>query len=87
MDPTIGSPDGPGGLELVDAHDVTLNSWKITIAIAKAERLLFTNSKIIVDKHNAELQRADPGTKFTGQFSTRGRIFPHNAQNGFSLFP
>ena len=38
------------------------------------------------NKHNAELQRADPGTKVAGLFSTRGRIFPHNAQNGFLLF-
>ena len=38
------------------------------------------------NKHNAELQRADPGTEVTGQFSTRGRIFLHDAQNGFSLF-
>ena len=38
------------------------------------------------NKHNDELQRADPGTKVTGQFSTRGRIFPNDAQNGFSLF-
>ena len=28
------------------------------------------------NKHNAELQRADPGTKVTGEFSTRGHIFP-----------
>ena len=26
------------------------------------------------DKHNAQLQRTDPGTKVTGEFSTRGRI-------------
>ena len=26
------------------------------------------------NKHNAELQRADPGTKVTGEFSTRGHI-------------
>ena len=37
-------------------------------------------------KHNAELQRADSGTKVTEKFSTRGRIFPLDAQNGFSLF-
>ena len=30
------------------------------------------------DKHNAELQRTDPGTKVTGEFSTRGHIFPPN---------
>ena len=30
---------------------------------------------------------ADPGTKVTGEFSTNGRIFPPNAQNGFLLFP
>ena len=38
------------------------------------------------NKHNADLQQADPGTKVTGQFSTRGCIFPHDAQNGFPLF-
>ena len=38
------------------------------------------------NKHNAELQRADPSTKVTGKFITRGRIFPQNAQNAFSLF-
>ena len=30
------------------------------------------------DKHNAELQRTDPGTKNTGEFSTRGHNFPPN---------
>ena len=30
------------------------------------------------DKHNAELQRTDPGTKVTGEFSTRGHIFSPN---------
>ena len=39
------------------------------------------------DKHNAELQRADPGTKDTGHFSTRGSIFPHDAQNRLLSFP
>ena len=39
-----------------------------------------------INNHNAELQRTDPGRKVTGEFSTRGRIFPQNAQNGFSLF-
>ena len=33
-------------------------------------------------KHNAELQRADSGTKVTEKFSTRGRILPQNTQNG-----
>ena len=28
------------------------------------------------NKHNAELQRIDPGTKVTGQSSNKGRIFP-----------
>ena len=39
------------------------------------------------DKHNAELQRADPGTKDMGYFCTRGSIFPHDAQNRFLSFP
>ena len=29
-----------------------------------------------INKHNAELQRTDPGTKVTGEFSTRD-IFSH----------
>ena len=29
----------------------------------------------------------DPGTKVTGEFSTKGHIFPPNAQNGFLLLP
>ena len=47
----------------------------------------FHDNEMKLDKHNAELQRADPGTKVMGYFSTRGRIFPHDAQNEFSLFP
>ena len=39
------------------------------------------------NKHNAEMQRTDPGTKMTGTFSTKAHIFPPNAQNGFVLFP
>ena len=30
------------------------------------------------NKHNAQLQRTDPGTKVTGEFSTRGHIFSPN---------
>jgi len=33
------------------------------------------------NKHNAELQRTDPGTKVTGEFSTRGHIFSPNVWN------
>ena len=33
------------------------------------------------NKQNVELQRTDPGTKVTGEFSTKGRIFQLNAQN------
>ena len=42
---------------------------------------------ITLNNHNAELQRTNPGTKVTDEFSTKGRIFPPNAQNGFLLFP
>ena len=35
------------------------------------------------NKHSAELQRTDPDTKVIGEFSTRGRIFPTYARNGF----
>ena len=38
------------------------------------------------NKHNAELQRADPGTKIMVYFCTSGRIFQRDAENGFSLF-
>ena len=38
-------------------------------------KIYFQNSN---NKHNAELQRANPGTTVTGYFSTRGHIFPHN---------
>ena len=31
------------------------------------------------NKHNAELQLTDPGTKVMGEFSTKGHIFPPNA--------
>ena len=39
------------------------------------------------DKHNAELQRADPGKKDMEYFSDRGHIFPYNALSEFLLFP
>ena len=39
------------------------------------------------NKHNAELLQTDFGTKVTGEFSTKGYIFPPNAQIIFSLFP
>ena len=35
------------------------------------------------NKHNAELQRTDPGTKVIGGFSTMSHIFTPNARNGF----
>ena len=41
------------------------------------------NAIITLYKHDVELQRTDPGTKVMGEFSTRDRIFPPNAQNGF----
>ena len=39
-----------------------------------------------LNRHNAEVQRTHPGTKVIGEFSTKGHIFPPNAQNGFELF-
>ena len=33
------------------------------------------------NKQNVELQRTDPGTKVTDEFSTKGRILPPNALN------
>ena len=44
-------------------------------------------SKEKKNKHNAELQRTDPGTKVTGEFSTRGHIFSPNVWNEFISFP
>ena len=39
---------------------------------------------------NKQAQRRAAAGRFRhksqGEFSTRGRIFPHDAQNGFSLF-
>ena len=35
------------------------------------------------NKHNAELQWADPGTKVEGEFNTKGHIFPHGAKMDF----
>ena len=32
------------------------------------------------NKHNAELQRTDPGTKVTGELSARGHMFPPNVE-------
>ena len=39
------------------------------------------------NKHSAELQWTDPGTKVTGEFSIKGRTLPPNALNGFLWFP
>ena len=49
------------------------------------DRLQKNNNKKTLKKHNAKLQH-DHGTIITGWFSTRGRIFPYDDQNGFSLF-
>ena len=48
---------------------------------------IHTQNGVYVNKHNAELQRTDPGTKVTGEFSTKDCIFSPNAQNGFLLCP
>ena len=32
------------------------------------------------NKHNAELQPTDPGTKSTGEFGAKGHVFPPDAQ-------
>ena len=49
----------------------------------------YRNRKEFIDgkenKHSAELQRSDPGTKDTGKISTRGRILPRNAPKHSSL--
>ena len=44
-----------------------------------------SNSKRKTYQPNAELQQTDPGTKDSRMFSTRGRIFPHQAQKKTKL--
>ena len=44
--------------------------------VPAAEKRLNLEKEIYTYKHNAELQRTDPGTKVTGEFSTRD-IFSH----------
>ena len=51
----------------------------VTLLISKG-----INSDYYSNKHNAELKQTDPGTKFTGEFSTKGHIFPPNT---YLLFP
>ena len=50
-------------------------------------QFFFTKIDHNKNKQNAELQQTDPSTKVKGEFSTRSLIYPHNAQNGFLLFP
>ena len=52
----------------------------------KTTLLKISRAESLKNKHNMKLQRADPGTKDMGKFSTRGHIFLLNAQNGFLLF-
>ena len=42
---------------------------------------------LLLNKHNAELQWTDPGTKDKAKLSARACIFPREAQNGHSSFP
>ena len=46
---------------------------------------MYQRSKNKKNKHNAELQRTDPGTRIMGEFSTKSHIFSLNVQNGFLL--
>jgi len=46
---------------------------------------LVTCHGYINNKHNAELQWTDPGTKVTGEFSTMGHIFSPNVWNEFFI--
>ena len=48
------------------------NQPTITTAFFQVE----THSRQIENKHNAELQRTDPGANVTGEFITKDRIFP-----------
>ena len=54
----------------------------ITYVAGQMKIKLLKNTDILIkaysNKHNAELQRTDPGTKVTGEFSTRGHIFSPN---------
>ena len=66
--------------------------WNLAsdISIKYVIKMIVVNCMLCEDnnnKHNAGLQRTDPGTKVKGKFSTRDRIIPHNGQNGFLLFP
>ena len=62
------SSDSIVSIQNVDTH----------IAIGDKNGSNFESTQINVNKHNAELQRTDPGTKVTGEFSTRGHIFSPN---------
>ena len=76
-----------GNIRLVYKGFTLIFLWRYTVRSDKRAR---SKTSIVNDwfnKHNAELQRADPGTKDTGYFSTRGSIFPHDAQNRFLSFP
>ena len=56
--------------------------WDVTSLVVSYGEFMCGKSKKISNKHNAELQRTNPGTKDMGKFST----FPDDAQNGFLLF-
>ena len=53
-------------------------SNEIQVSLSDPYNLTFNQ---LANKHNAELQRTDPGTKVTGEFSTRGHIFSPNVWN------
>ena len=69
---------------------VVVNSWNEALGLFRFTNKIFLFNqwnKLLRNKHNAELQRADPHTKDTGQLSTTGCIFPHNSQNELLLLP
>ena len=59
------------------------NDSDMNFSLSKINDIVKLDYKIkrnkIKHKHNAELQRTDPGTKVMDEFSTKGRIYPPNA--------
>ena len=69
----------------MDSQNVEGHPWRNqhTLKHLKAKKNVVVCLDKKVNKHKAELQRTDQGTKVTGEFSTKGHIFPPNIQNGF----
>ena len=71
---------------------IPVRDFFFTLFIFKIIFFIFSNENYplkycLNPKTVAELQWTEPGTKVTGQFSIKGRIFPPNAQYGSLLLP